>query len=157
MKIAKSRQETVKPKKLLRHQPVQSLGIGDSRTLTMPCMAFCVMIPKRRLLSLEGKPSNFTIMRSREHCIADRMTGSSSAACHERSHRKYSKKRTMACVGSSARSETRRLTPKAGILLAYDDFGRHHLCQTMPRLSSPWRFHPASTRISSLYNLYLAI
>ena len=47
LKIVKSRQETVKPKKLLRRQRVQSLGIGDSRTLTMPCTTFCLMIPKR--------------------------------------------------------------------------------------------------------------
>ena len=92
-----SRQETVKPKKLLRRQPVQSLGIGDSRTLTMPCTSFCLMIPKRRL-PLEGKPPNSTIMRSREHCIADRMTGSSSTACHKRSHRKYAKKSMTACM-----------------------------------------------------------
>ena len=41
------------------------------------------MLPKKRL-PLEGKPPNSTIMRSREHCIADRMTGSSSAAYHKR-------------------------------------------------------------------------
>ena len=69
----------------------------DSRTSTMPYMASCLMIPKKRL-PLEGKPPNSIIMRSREHCIADRMTGSSSAAYHKRRRRKYSKKRMMTCV-----------------------------------------------------------
>jgi len=86
-----------KPKKLLKLRPVQSLGIGNFRTSTMPCTASCLMIPKKRL-SLDGKPPNSTIMRSREHCIADRMTGSSSAAYHKRRSRKYSKKRMTACV-----------------------------------------------------------
>ena len=66
-------------------------------TLTMPCMASCLMILKKRL-PLEGKPPNSIIMRSCEHCIANRMTGFSSAAYHQRRHSKYSKKRMMACV-----------------------------------------------------------
>ena len=97
LKIIKSRQETVKSKKLLSRQPVQSLGIGDSLTLTMPCMASFLMIPKKRP-PLEGKPPNSTIIRSREHCIVDRMTGSCSAVYNRRRRRMYSKKRMTAYV-----------------------------------------------------------
>ena len=97
LKITKSQQETVKPKKLLRRESVQSLGIGDSRTSIMPYTTFCLMIPKRRL-SLEGKPPKSIIMRSRERCIVDHRMRSCSAVCHKRSHRKYSKKRMMTCV-----------------------------------------------------------
>jgi len=40
------------------------------------------------LLPLKEKPLNSTTMRSQEHCIADRMMESSSAACHIKRHRK---------------------------------------------------------------------
>ena len=39
-------------------------------------------------------------MQSQEHCIADRMMGSSFAACHKRRHKKYSKKRMMGVCGA---------------------------------------------------------
>ena len=95
-------------KKLLRLQWVQNSGIDNSRTSTMYCMASCLMIPKKQL-PLEGKPPNSIIMRSHEHCIADRMTRSSSAAYHKRRHRKYSKKRMMACVKLISWSKAQRL------------------------------------------------
>ena len=47
---------------------------------------------------IRRKALKSTIMRSREHYIADRMMGSSSGACHRRRYRKYSKKRMTACV-----------------------------------------------------------
>jgi len=48
--------------------------------------------PKEAALSLEGKPLNSTTTRSQEHCIADRMMESSSAAYHIKRHRKHSKR-----------------------------------------------------------------
>ena len=87
LKITRSQQEIVKSKKLLSRQPAQSLETGDSLTLIMSCTASCLMIPKKRL-SLEGKPPNSTIMRSHEHCIVDRMTGSYFAAYHKKRHRR---------------------------------------------------------------------
>ena len=60
-------------------------------------MTFCLVTLKRQL-PLEGKPLNFIIMRSQEHCITDRMMEPSSAACHTKRHMKYSKKLMTACV-----------------------------------------------------------
>jgi len=60
-------------------------------------MTFCLMILKR-WLPLEEKPLNSTTMQSQEHCIANRVMESFSAACHTKSHRKYSKKLMTVCV-----------------------------------------------------------
>ena len=68
-------------KEALRTSTGPELRDWDSRTSTMHCTVFCLMTLKKRL-PLEGKPLNSTIMRSQEHCIADRMMESSSAACH---------------------------------------------------------------------------
>jgi len=60
-------------------------------------MTFYLMTLKR-WLALEGKSLNSTIMRSREYCIADPMMESSSATCHTKRLRKYSKRLMMVCV-----------------------------------------------------------
>ena len=114
------------------------------------------MTPKRRLL-LERKPPNSTMMRSREHCIADRMMGSSSATCHRRRHKKYSKKRMMVCVELISLAPSLGIDSEGWVLLAKDDPWRHRLRQTMSCLSGPWWHHPSSTRTSLLYNFNLAI
>ena len=54
--------------------------------------------PKEAALSLEGKPLNSTTTRSQEHCIADRMMESSSAAYHIKRHMRHSKRLMMACA-----------------------------------------------------------
>jgi len=63
----------------------------------MSCTTSCLMIPKKRL-PLEGKPPNFTIIRSREHCIVDCIMGSCFAAYHKKRHMRYWKKRMTAYV-----------------------------------------------------------
>ena len=63
----------------------------------MPYTTYCPMILKSRLPS-EGRPLDSTTMWSPEHCIADRMMESSSAAYHTKRHRKYSKRLMTVCV-----------------------------------------------------------
>jgi len=156
LKIIKSQQKTVKLKKLWKLQQVQSLRIGDSPTSTMHYTASCLMIPKKRL-PLEGKPPNSIIMRSHEHCIADRMTEPSSTAYHKRRHRKFSKKRILVCAKLISLVWSLEIDSEDWDIIDLRRSLTPYLCQTMSRLSSPWWFHPSSTRISSLYNLYLAI
>jgi len=87
-------QSEVKSKRFLRTQQVQNLGIGNSYSSTMSYMAYYPIIPRRKQPS-EGKRLDSTIMRSREHFIADRMMESYFVAFRTKRHRKPSEKLTM--------------------------------------------------------------
>ena len=93
LKTVKFQEKTFKSKRFLRLRQVSNLETGDSLTLTLSCITYYLITPRRQLPS-ERKLLSSIIMRSCEHCIAGRMMVSYYDDLYIKRHRRRSKKLT---------------------------------------------------------------